>query len=989
MKKILLISFMLISALIIDATAQEQTVSGKITDTDGLALPGVNVILKGTATGTTSDIDGNYKVSVPANGGFLVFSFIGFATQEIEIGTQSTINVTLLGDTKQLSEVVVTGYGTTLKKEFSGASVSIKSEDIGKIPATSTNQILQGQASGVLVTSSSGAPGGGVSVQIRGLKTINGSAQPLYVIDGVPVVAGNLQQQGFGGQQQNALSGLNPQDIESIEVLKDASSTAIYGSRGANGVVLVTTKRGKTGKSSINLSAWTGWGEPTEVLQTISAQEFVDIRNEARVNSGLAARTNAEYGWDGVTDTRWVDETFRTSRISEYQLNMTGGNEKTKFYLSGSFRDEEGAMLGSSFKRGTGRVNLDHRATDKLSFGLSFSASSDLADRIQNDNNIFGVYSTSILGNPLTPIRDPETGEFVNGQVFNTNPVRSALAPRYDNKTLKVIGNLFAQYEITDGLTFRADFGYDYTSLTEDHYDPASTSRGSGTNGLGRFNFRSVGTFNIEPTLRYTKVVNDVHSFNAIVGGTLLSRNDFRNSVTGNEFAKESLTYITSAAVVNAGSSFRTDYSFNSLFGRLNYAYDEKYLASVSVRRDGSSRFGSGNRFGVFWAVSAGWNFSEESFLANASWLELGKIRASYGITGSDNIGNFGFFGAFSGGGNYLDRPAFLPSQIENSELKWEETSSLDIGLELSLFQSRINLNLGYFKQNTTDLLFFAPLPATTGFTGVNDNIGEIENSGIEIELGTVNVSTVSGFKWSTDFNITFLENEVVSLVNDEPILRGFSSAIIPGQPLNTFYGLRWLGVDPATGDSQFEDIDGDGTVTSADVGIFGDASPDFIGGFTNKFSYKGLSLDVFFQFVQGSDIYNNTRAFAENPASNFGKSRAVLNRWQNPGDITDVPRVTQNFGFNGADNSRWLEDGSYIRLKNITLAYNFSPELLSKIKLANARIYVTGQNLLTITDYSLDPEVSVFGATNTSQGTDFLTQPQSKLFLVGINVGF
>ena len=403
MKKILLISFMLVSALIVNVQAQELTVTGKITDNEGSPIPGVNVILKGTTIGTTSNIDGNFTIGVNDANGTLVFSFIGFATQEVQISNQSVINVSLQPDTKQLSEVVVTGYGTTLKKEFSGVTSSISNEDIGKIPATSTSQILQGQAAGVFVTSQSGTPGGGVSVNVRGLKSISGSTQPLYVVDGVPIISGNLQQTGFGGQGQNALAGLNPQDIESIEVLKDASTRAIYGSRGANGVVLITTKRGSTGKTRINVSAWTGVAEATTTVETMSSQQWVDIRNEARVNDGNAPRTNEEWGWDGTTSTNWIDQVFRKANVSEYQVNAAGGDSNTKFYISGSYRDEEGTIIGSGYERFTGRFNLDQNVTDKFSFGISASLSTDIADRIQNDNNIYGVYSVSILGTPLTP----------------------------------------------------------------------------------------------------------------------------------------------------------------------------------------------------------------------------------------------------------------------------------------------------------------------------------------------------------------------------------------------------------------------------------------------------------------------------------------------------------------------------------------------------------------------------------------------------------
>lgn len=994
MKKILLVKIF-VGLLLMSGVSfgQQRTVSGKVTSAeDGSSLPGVNVLVKGTTIGTVTTINGTYTVDVPAGATTLTFSFIGFKAQEVDVNGKSVVDVILENDITQLQEVVVTGYGTTLKKEFSGSTATIGADAIGKLPSLSVNQALQGQASGVFVTANSGAPGGGISVRVRGQTSINGSNDPLYVIDGVPVVAGNISQDGFGGQTQNALAGLNPQDIESIEILKDASSTAIYGTRGANGVVLITTKRGKPGKSTINVNAWTGFAEPVGKIDLLSAREWVDVKNEGRVNGGLAPLPdNSYFNWDGVTDTDWIDAVFRTARINEYQANMSGGDEKTRYFFSTSYRDEEGTMIGSSYKRGTVRLNLDHKASEIFSFGTNLSIASDLNKRIQNDNNIYGIYSASILTPPLRPIRD-ENGDFVDAlPSFNTNAVRDALRPRFDNKTIKFIGNFYTDFKIVNGLNFRTDFSYDFNSITEDHYAPASTAIGR-PNGDGNFNFRQIGTYIIEPTLRYAKNINNAHSINAVLGSTLQERKTFSSIVRGNGFAKEELTYVTSAATIYDGDSFALTYSLNSLFGRVNYAFKEKYIASFSLRRDGSSRFGANQKFGTFYAVSAGWNFSDENFMENFEWLSLGKLRASYGTTGNDGIGDFTYISAWTGGSNYLDNPAFTPTQIENKDLKWELTSTLDVGLELSLFDSRVDLNVGYFIKNTEDLLFFSPLPQTTGFNGVWDNIGDIENKGLEIELGGTVVNTSSGFNWRLNGNVSFLKNKVVSLVNPNLVRSGFASIYQVGLPLNTFYGMKFLGVDPATGESIFQDTNGDGVVNLNDETVIGDHQPEYLGGITNTFSFKGLTLDVFFQFVQGVDVYNNTLQFTNNPGANWAMSSEMRRRWRQPGDITDIPKAftSANVGLNQTDNSRYLSDGSYMRLKNITLSYDIPKEVLSKIKLRSARVYATSQNLLTFTRYNgVDPEVSVFANTNTAMGTDFLTYPQSKIYQFGINIGF
>jgi TonB-linked SusC/RagA family outer membrane protein len=969
----------------------QRSISGKITDESGESVPGVNVIVKGTTNGTTSDIDGNYRLSVPEEGGALVFSFIGLATKEMTIGARSVVDVKMDSDTKQLSEVVVVGYGTSLKKEMTGAVSTVSAESLERLPTLSPDQALQGLASGVFVTGASGAPGGGISVRVRGQTSISASNQPLYVIDGVIIQSGNLVRDAVGGQTQNVLNTLNPQDIESMQVLKDAASTAIYGARAANGVVLITTKRGKAGKAQFDLKAWTGVATPTRLVEKLTGPEQIMIENEAYLNDnpGAAPRPNSFYGWDGTTDTDWVDLLFDNARISEYQLSASGGSEKFKYYLSGNYRDEDGVLLGSGFKRLTTRANLDYNATDKLSIGTSINFTNSFQDVTQNDNNIYGAYSAALLTPNYRASRDPETGEYVDALIgFNTNALRAAEQSKQEYTTTRFIGNVNASYNILPGLDFRTDVSYDWIYLREDIYIPSTTSQGRGGNGIGNYNTSDNGTYIIEPTLRYNNSFG-LSKFSGVLGTTFQETTYFTGSVAGQGYARPSLEYITSAATITGGDSFTDQYSFQSLFGRVNYSFDEKYLASVSVRRDGSSRFGPDKRYGLFWAVSGGWNFSEEEFF-DVPFIEFGKIRASYGVTGNDRIGNFTYIGAWTGGANYLDQPASAPSQIENPELQWEESTSVDFGLELALFKSRLNMNGGVFRQTTNNLLFNDQVPWTTGFDAVQRNIGTVLNEGIELDFNGILVDA-GDFKWNISFNIAFLRNEVTELANDEPILQGFSSAIIEGEPLNTFYGLKWLGVDPATGNSIFQDTDGNGLINADDNVVFGDYAPDYLGGISTGLSFKGITLDVFLQFVQGVDVYNNTRQFSENVSANWGLSDAVLRRWQQPGDVTDIPRASQTSSRDfTTDNSRYLSDGSYMRLKNITLAYNFPASILSKIGVRSLRVYGMAQNLITWTAYNGgDPEISTFGAgTNTSAGTDFLTQPQNKMYSVGINIG-
>jgi TonB-linked SusC/RagA family outer membrane protein len=988
--KVIFASFLL--SLSITSWAQERTVTGKVTSKeDGSTLPGVNVVVKGTTIGSVTDTDGKFSISVPANG-TLVFSFIGLATQEVNVGENAVVDVQLSADVTQLSEIIVVGYGTSLKKDLTGAVANVTSKDIQNLPTLSVDQSLQGLASGVFVSSNSGAPGGGISIRIRGQNSISGSNSPLYVVDGVILQSGSLAQSGFGGQEENALSGLNPQDIESMQVLKDAASTAIYGARAANGVVLITTKRGKQGNNNIDVIAWTGFAEATKVPTLLNAQQWVDLRREAADNDapGSTPLTNTQLGWDGKTSTDWIKQVFRTARTSQYQINSSGGDGKFNYYLSGSYRNEEGTIIGSSFDRFTGRLNLDYSASSRLRVSASVAVSSQLNKRINNDNNIYGIYSASILTPPTKAIRD-DAGDFIDAlPSFNTNAVRDATIPRFDNTTNKLTGNVNFSYHILDGLDFRTDFSYDYTFLREDHFIPVESAQGRGTNGLGRFNTRELGTYIIEPTLRYAKTLNENHRFSGVVGLTFQETNDLRSSTSGTGFARSSLNYLTSSATATVSSSLKELYSFNSLFGRVTYSFKDKYVVEGTLRRDGSSRFGPNKRFGLFYAGSAAWNFTEESFLDGISFLESGKLRASFGVTGNDRIGNFTYIGSFTGAANYLDQPASAPNRIANNNLQWEETQKTDIGLELGFFKNRLNLNVGYFQSNTTKLLYNNPVPLTSGFASVSDNIGKITNKGIELELNGTIISS-GDFKWQAGLNITFLENRVVELLSDEqPVLSGFSSAIIKGQPLNTFYGLRWLGVDPATGRSVFDDVNGDGLITTADNVVIGDHAPDQLGGITTGLSFKGITLDVFAQFVNGVDVYNNTLAFSLNPGNDFGKDARLLNRWQQPGDITNIPRLTRASEIDySQDNSRFLSDGSYLRLKNVTLGYNLPSGLVGKARLRSVRVYASAQNLLTFTRYNgPDPEVSVFADTNTAAGTDFLTQPQNKLLTFGINIG-
>ncbi|GAA4849664.1 TonB-dependent receptor [Algivirga pacifica] len=988
MKKTLLL-FGLFLGVLFSALAQERTVSGIVSDETGEGLPGVTVLVKGTTNGTVTGIDGNFTLSGVTEQTVLSFSIVGYKTQDIKVGAQTKFTVQLSEDAQQLEEVVVVGYGTQIKREITGSTVSIGSDVVERQPVLNASSILQGQASGVQVTASSGAPGGGISVRVRGATSILGNNSPLYVVDGVPVVQGDLTGGGFGGQLQSALSSLNPSDIESIEVLKDAASTAIYGTRGANGVVLITTKRGKSGEAKINFAYNTGIAEPTKVLDKVTSKEYYDILNEARTNDGGTARSYADWGWDETTDNDWVEEVFRTARVSDYQLNVSGGDDRVKYFLGGSYRDEEGTMLGQKLTRYSTKINLDFKASERLHVATNFYGGYEINNRIQNDNNIYGVYSTAILTSPGIPVYD-ESGEY--SVTPFANPVASALEPRYANSMTKIIANTNFTYNILPGLDFRTDLSLDYNILKQDHYEPATTAQGSASNGSGFYDVRDLMTWVVEPVMSYNKTVAEKHNFSLLAGATFQKRIDAFNNVTGVGFLKPSLTYITSAAQITDGTGFKSNYGLQSQFGRLNYNFDGKYLFSASLRRDGSSRFGENNKYGTFWAVSGGWIISDEEFLKNQDVLSFLKLRASHGITGNDGIGDFRYLGTWGTSANYLGAPASAPNRIANPDLKWEETAVTDLGLETGFFDNRLTVNANVFYSRTTDLLLAKPLSGVTGFTSLTANVGEMENRGLELEAVATLVNR-GGFSWKVNKNISFVRNKVLKLETanaDGRVDTGFASAYMEGQPLNVFYALDYLGVDPATGDAIYDDVNGDGIISDEDRKIVGDANPDYYGGFTNTLSYKGFTLDAFFQYSVGNEIYNNTRAFTENVGSSLATGASMRDRWREPGDITSVPRATNvRRGYNSQDSDRWVEDGSYMRLKNISLSYSVPRNWISKAGLSTATITATANNLLTWTNYSADPEVSVFAETNTSAGTDFLTQPQSKLYMLSVNLGF
>lgn len=990
--------------------AQALRVSGRVTsDQDGQPIPGVNVVVRGTTTGISTDANGNYSLSVPGPNTVLLFTSIGLNSQEVNIGNRTVVNVVMKETINELAQVVVTGYNTTQRKDITGSVTSVSPDKFKNIPVTSFDQALQGQAAGVQVTQSSGTPGGGLTVRVRGSTSISASNRPLFIVDGVPVEDGALSGRDFGGQQDNALALFNPNDIESIEVLKDASAKAIYGSRAANGVVLITTKRGRSGqKTTFTADVQRGLTDIIRRPDLLNASELLDLQREAATNAG---QDPDQLGLiKGVTDgvnTDWIDAILRKGVYQQYQLSAQGGNDRTQFYFSGSFRDEQGVQLNNGFTRYTGQFKFDQKATSKLSFGANLTASYAKNKRVKGDNFLDGVYSGAIKSLPYYAPYN-EQGKLYGPQdenyagFPNFNPVGQALLPRFIAYTAKFLGGVYAEYEIIPNLRFRTKASVDYNNVTEDQFEPSSTAIGGflqsvGGQGYGVYINTTIATLISTSTLAYNFRLAEKHRFSTLAGFEVLQRNQLDGNVQGRVFPSDDFTYITSAGIVDQGSSFRLNSGLISTFGEVRYDYDEKYLATLTGRYDGSSRFGQDRRFGFFPSASVAWRLSSEPFMQRFRFLSDLKLRASYGFTGNERIGDFQFLGTWAAV-TYSGSTGVGPAALANPQLQWERTREANIGLDASFFSGRLSITLDAYDNLTDRLLFAQPIPQTTGFGAVQGNIGKVSNRGAELTLSTVNVDR-NGLRWSTDLNLSHNQNKVVELISDQPIFRGYTAegvsqtnVVLPGHPLGTFWGLKFLGVDPATGDAIYDDKNGDGRISPDDGQVIGNAQPKLIGGLTNRVSWKGIDLSVLLQGSYGNSILNFSNTTLLNAGADIqnNQTRKALDRWRKEGDIASVPRYVLGNSYNNYHSSRFIEDGSFLRIKNVALGYNLPRQWINRYGMANVRVYASATNIFTLTRYTgPDPEVSTLDGSTTAQGIDFFTFPQIKTIMGGLTIGF
>jgi TonB-linked SusC/RagA family outer membrane protein len=1005
---------------------QERVVTGKVTSQeDGSPIPGANVLVKGSSSGTATDADGNYSISITGDNTVLVFSFLGYQSAEVQVGSRTSVDVQLATDITQLTEVVVVGYGTQLKQDLTGNIASVDGSAIQSIPVPTFEQAIQGRAAGVFVEAGNGKLGQGIKVRVRGSSSVSAGNQPLYVIDGIPVTS---QSQATTGGATNPLADINSNDIESIEILKDASAGAIYGSRAANGVVLITTKRGKTGKTNFSVNYLTGFSKPTNHVEWLNTEEYVELFTESngalttslinRFNrygadpAALTAPTGVPYeswavpGAPGYVDTNWDKEAFQDAKTNQFDFSASGGTDKTKFFTSLTWSDQDGILVGNRFQKMGTRLNVDHEATDKLSIGVNFSLSRTVNYRLADDN-AFSTPLQMVALSPMTPPVDPRT-DLISGALNPVTGLPNSNYPIYYNPLLDVeyndrtttvwrnLGTVYGNYKIIEGLTFRTELGFDLLNQHEVRYFASQTARNSGApNGQGEDHWTQVFNYTTNNFFQYAKSF-DVHDLDVVVGMSFQESNTDFGSVTGQQFASDSYRKVTSAASITAGTSTETGFAFLSYFARANYKFSNKYLVGLSGRVDGSSRFGPDSRYGFFPAASLGWVLTEESFLADNGVVDFLKLRGSYGLTGNAEIGNFPWQGLYSGDGGYAGIPGQRPSQLENPDLHWEQTAQADIGIEFGFLNSRISGQIDYYNKKTSDLLLQVNLPAHVGAARTQtQNVGELENTGFEFVLNTENL--VGELKWNTSFNIARNKNEITN-IKDQVIEGSFLSRAVEGEPIGIFFGPKYAGVDPANGDALYYVKNPDGSLSttndynSATFMKIGDPNPEIIWGLTNNLSYKGIDLTFLFMGVHGNDVYNGGGKFMSANGDFFdNQTRDQLDRWQNPGDITDVPQA-RLFGANGTgESSRYISDGSYVRLKTLTLGYTLPQSIISKASLTKVRVYVSGQNLLTFTDYKMwDPEVNSDSfESNVTQGTDFYSAPQPKTITFGINIGF
>lgn len=973
---------------------EDVTIRGIVRDENGDPLPGATISVQGSTIGTVTDLDGSYSITVPDNA-VLVFSYIGYESTRIEIGNRTEIDVTMRMDASSLEEVVVIGYGTTKRSDLTGAVSSVKSEQLTAYPAIDAVQALQGRAAGVQIQATNGAPGAAMKVRVRGGTSINASSDPIFVVD------------GFIGAAMPP-----PEDIQSVEVLKDASATAIYGSRGANGVIMITTKRGSKGKPRIEFNSSYSMQNEINRLDLLDADQFIDYIQEARPNIQSAG---------GNTD--WQDQIFRTGGIQNYQLSVSGGNDGVNYYVSGAYFDQKGVIINSNFNRFSITSNLDVQATEKLKIGLNIFAQRSESDGVRTQEGSGGltpgVVASAFKFEPDQPIRRPD-GTFTVARLNDPhdNPYAVATSLVNQNVNDRFQGNFFAEYDIAENLKFRTTFGATTNSGRNGLHSPTTVTEGRNVGGDASINASRSTLLLNENYLTYTKTLGDIHNLSFMGGYSYQSSENESWGARGQNFITDAFSYwnLGSAAVWQTPSSNLSDWRISSFYGRANYSISDKYLFTFNARYDGSSTFSRNNKWAFFPSGAVAWNMKNERFLETSDLVSFWKWRGSYGITGNQAISPFQTLARFSPVFTILNNMpvnAVRPTTVANNNLTWETTAQLNIGTDIGLWDDRVTVSAEYYRMVTSDLLFSVPLPRYSGYTTQLQNIGKVENKGLEMTLTTRNL--VGAFQWNMDLNVSRNVNKVLTLPEGTDIRYGSgpghmvglgdTQVLREGYPVGSFYGWIYDGVyqqgddfipgggfEQVLGGEKFRDINGDGILNASDRDIIGNPHPDFIWGWNNDFRWRNFDLNIFFQGSYGNDILSYTLMELDLLSGINNATTAALNRWTPTNTNTDVPKAA--LGRTRRVSTRWIYDGTFTRLKNLSLGYNFPQSITSRLKVSKLRVYASAQNILTFTSYrGYDPEVNYQsgGATNGNRnlGLDYGSYPNAKNYTFGLNVGF
>ncbi|SEA44614.1 SusC/RagA family TonB-linked outer membrane protein [Pedobacter hartonius] len=1014
---LLLVSPFYITAQTVPPATINSELKGKVIDAANKEpLPGAVVRIKGTTHAVSTDNKGRFVFETGQKFPYtLLISFVGYQPREV-IVSGSPAEIQLTENNNQLNDVVVVGYGTQTRKSLTGSVSTISVEEVKDKPVATFEQQLQGKAAGLQISASTGIPGDGMFIRVRGTTSINASNDPLYVIDGVYVNSNSLQNITTQGQANNPLSDINPNDIESITVLKDADATAIYGARAANGVILITTKRGKLNSApKVTLNTYFGAAWAPKLWDLSTGPQHAELVNEMYRNSeadAIAANNTAAINtyryvpFRALTDNPTaspaprglpqeqqtydrLNKVFRTGFLQNYDASISGGNDKTTYYIGAGLNKQQADLKTNDFRRATFKINIDQKINDIFSIGTS----NTLTQTYRTNARVGDGPQGGILQSALhTPTYLPEVNAdgspakwagFDNLDVLINNTNMNSTSNR-------LISNFYAEAKITPDLKFRSSWSIDYNNYKEFQYWNSLTNLGIANHNLGTSSISDNTVWTNEQTLAYNKTLGK-HNFGALVGNSLQGTVLGTTLAQGTNFPNDSFEQIASAASTTS-SSTKTSYRLSSFFGRVNYNYAGKYYAEFNLRADGSSRFGANHQWGYFPSAGVAWRIKQEDFLKNVSVISDLKLRGSIGVTGNqNNINDFASRGLWGAGANYQNNPGTIPTQLANPELKWESTRQINIGLDLGLFSDRLTLGADVYHKYTSDLLLNLPLATSSGFTSILENAGEISNKGFEISISSTNISR-KDFRWTTNFNFSRNINKIEKL--PIPVVAAYAAErMVQGLPVNSFFVYKQLYVDPQTGNAVYEDVDHDGKITSSDLQNVGTALPKFTGGLTNTFLYKGFDLSVFFNFVYGNKVYNNNAYFLEGGGTRDA-NRAIdtrqLDRWQQPGDITDMPRLTAlGTNYTLSPTSRNIENGSFLRLSNVNLGYTIPKSVIEKIRLSSVRVYVSGSNLWLITKYrGPDPEVNV-SSSSTVLGYDLGTPPMPRTLQVGANITF